>query len=143
VSASISLEIHLAPGHCGHKRIRKGKKPSHAKTTRLPRITRLMALAIKYEHLIADEIVDGQDALATLAGVDRSQISRILRLRLLAPDIQEAILNLPEVEEGRDIFNWTKIDVLTRIECWRKQTHRFKSLRLPRTSSITGTLNAE
>ena len=125
MTASFSLDIHLAPGHCGHKRIRKGRKPEHAKPTRLPRITRLMALAIKYEDLIDSGVVEGHDALARLAGVDRSQVSRIMRLRLLGPKIQENLLGLQEVEAGRDTITWKDIDPITRISSWEKQRELF------------------
>lgn len=121
MSSSISIKIHQAIGANGHKVIRKGKKPKHAKPTRLPRITRLMALAIKYEHLLAKSIVENQFVLAELAGVDESQISAILRLRLFAPDIQEWLLSLPEQEENNDPVYWTDIRKLTRFDSWDDQ----------------------
>ena len=121
MSTSIRLDIHLASGKCGHRVIRKGKRPKHAKPVRLPRVTRLMALSIKYEHLIQQGLVSNHDAIADLAGVDRSLVSRILRLRLLSPQIQEWLLNLPETEEGGDPIDWTELRPLTRIISWDKQ----------------------
>lgn len=128
MSASFSLEVHLSPGNCGHQQIKRGKKPKHAKPSRLPRITKLMALAIKYEQLLDSGQVSGQDALARLAGIDRSLMSRILRLRLLSPQIQEQLLNLPETTKGREELGLTKLIPLTRIHSWSKQETAFAEL---------------
>lgn len=128
MTQSISLEVHLEPGHCGHKLVRKGRKPKSAKTTREPRIKRLMALAIKYEQLTETGAICSHQELAFLAGADRSQISRIMRLRLLAPKIQETLLNLPEAPKGQDPILWRHINPLTRIDCWNEQQQRFEKL---------------
>lgn len=121
MTSSITMDIHFEPGTCGHRIIRKGKRPKHAKPTRLPRITRLMALSIKYEHLALKGLVKNHDELADLAGVDRSLVSRIIRLRLLAPEIQEWLLNLPEQEPGNDPLDWTELRPLARIISWEEQ----------------------
>ena len=128
MSTSISLEFHLSGGKCGHKTIRKGKKPKHAKPTCLQRITRLMALAIKYETLIAEGVVKDHEALARLTGVDQGLISRILRLRLLSPKIQEALLNLQETARPRDQIQWGNIRKITRIADWNEQESVFEGM---------------
>ena len=87
-----------------------------------------MALAIKYEQLLDSREIGGQEALARLAGVDRSLISRILRLRLLSPSIQEQLLELPETPKGRQELGLKKLLPLTRIHDWREQEVSFKSL---------------
>lgn len=137
MSKTISIDVHLKPGKCGHRKIRKGKRPSHSKPTRIPRISRLMALAIKYEQLTTNGAINNQDALAQLAGVDRSQISRILRLRLLSPCIQEQLLSLPDAEEGNDSIPWKDIRPITRIHSWDEQWKQFESL-LPSNSGQSG-----
>jgi len=128
MSASIKMDIHFSSGTGGHRIIRKGKRPKHAKPTRLPRVTRLMALSIKYDHLIRKGLIKNHDELAELAGVDRSLVSRIVRLRLLAPDIQEWLLNLPEVEKGKDPTLWENIRPLTRISSWEEQRRELERL---------------
>ena len=82
MSASIKMKVHFAAGQRGHRVLRKGKQPKHSKSTRLPRITRLMALALRYEGLLEQGLVKSHQELADLAGVERSQISTILRFRL-------------------------------------------------------------
>ncbi len=128
MSTSISMNIHFAPGKSGHQILRKGKRPKHASPARLPRITRLMALSIKYEHLIQRGLVKTHEEIAELAGVDRSQVSFILRLRLLAPDIQEWILNLPEQDKVRGPINWRGAKRLTSIVSWEEQRQELRQL---------------
>lgn len=136
MSTSITLNIHFAPGKCGHRILRKGKRPKHAKPTRLPRVTRLMALSIKYEHLIHKGLVSSHEKLADLAGVDRSLVSRVIRLRLLSPEIQEWLLNLPEREAGRDPLDWTELRPLTRIISWEEQRRELNRLLAPKGISL-------
>jgi transcriptional regulator with XRE-family HTH domain len=91
-----------------------------------------MALAIKYEYLICKGLVQNQDELAELAGVDRSLISRILRLRQLSPKIQEWLLNLPEQESGNDPVDWTDLHPISRISSWKEQRHTLNQLIAPK-----------
>ncbi len=69
---------------------------------RVPRVTRLMALAVQFECLLREGVVRNQAELAARAGVSRARVTQIMNFRLLAPDIQEAILALPRIEKGRD-----------------------------------------
>ena len=62
---------------------------------RIPRITRLMALAIKLQNMVdCGEVRDYAD-LARLGYVTRARLTQIMNLLLLAPDIQEHLLSLP------------------------------------------------
>jgi hypothetical protein len=74
-----------------------GKTPNdHAhslcRSPRIPRITRLLALAIKFQDMVnRGEVRDYAD-LARLGYVTRARLTQIMNLLLLAPDIQEALL---------------------------------------------------
>jgi hypothetical protein len=79
---------------------RRGRRPGRPKAQaaqqeagpRIPRITRLMALAIKFQDMVdRGEIRDYAD-LARLGFVTRARLTQIMNLLLLAPDIQEEIL---------------------------------------------------
>lgn len=61
-----------------------------------------MALAIRFEGLIADGTVSDYSELAELAQVSRARITQIMNLLLLAPDIQEKLLFMEPVRTGRD-----------------------------------------
>jgi len=61
---------------------------------RLPRVARLMALAVKYQEMVArGEMRDYAD-IARLGWVTRARITQIMNLLLLSPRIQEALLDL-------------------------------------------------
>ena len=63
---------------------------STAATPRIPRITRLMALAIKFQDMVdRGEVRDYAD-LARLGFVTRARLTQIMNLLLLAPDVQGA-----------------------------------------------------
>ncbi len=128
MSVSIKMKVHFAAGQQGHRVLRKGKQPKHSKSTRLPRITRLMALAFRYERLLEQGLVKNHQELADLAGVERSQISTILRFRLLASDIQEWILNLPETEKGNDPVGMLELRSIAATPSWEKQRDQLHRL---------------
>ncbi len=69
-------------------------------------VSRLMALAIRFEQLIQDGHVADYAELARLSHVSRARITQVMNLRLLAPDIQEQILFLPKIERGRDMVTF-------------------------------------
>jgi hypothetical protein len=55
----------------------------------LPRITRLLALAVRFEGLLQDGTVRDYAELARLGGVSRARITQIMSLRSLAPELAE------------------------------------------------------
>ena len=69
---------------------------------RVPRVARLMALAIHYEQLMRAGAVKTQAEIAGLAHVTRARVTQIMNMLHLAPDIQEAILFLPPTASGHD-----------------------------------------
>jgi len=68
----------------------------------VPRVARLMALAIHFEGLLRRGEAADYAALARLGQVTRARMSQIMDLLCLAPDIQEALLFFPSTEKGRD-----------------------------------------
>jgi len=89
-------------------RIASGRLLRKGKLTRegtpqpaVPRISRLMALAIHMQELVDRGEVGDYAELARLAHVSRARITQIMNLTLLAPDVQEAILFLPATNGGR------------------------------------------
>ena len=61
----------------------------------IPRLARLLALAIRLEGLIREETIRDYAEVARLGRVTRARVTQIMKLLNLAPDIQEAILFLP------------------------------------------------
>ena len=94
----------------------------------LPRIARLMALAIKLGGLLQQYPDLAAPELARRGRVSRTRITQILNLLNLAPDIQERLLFLPPLAQGREIVSEKS---LRRIagEChWERQRERFEQL---------------
>ena len=61
----------------------------------VPRVAKLMALAIRFDQLIRVGDVADYAELARLGRVSRARVSQIINLLNLAPDIQEELLFLP------------------------------------------------
>ena len=99
--------------------------PKRAKG-RLPRITRYMALAIYYEDLIRQGHVHDYAEIATLGHVTRARVTQIMNLRLLAPDIQEKLIFLDRIIEGRDTFCLRHLQAITLEFDWQKQREKWK-----------------
>jgi hypothetical protein len=59
---------------------------------RIPRIAKLMALAIRFEALVNSGSVRNYAELACVGRVTRGRMTQIMRLLNLAPDIQEQLL---------------------------------------------------
>lgn len=109
------------------KAIRQGEAPT-TPVGRVPRVARFMALAIRFENLIRDGQVADFAELARLGHVTRARITQIMNLRLLAPDIQEAILFLPHVERGRDPIHIRQLQAIALVPDWRKQRRLWEPL---------------
>jgi len=89
-------------GRGARKVLRPGAPPPAPPPGRVPRVARLMALAIKLDGLVRAGVVADYAALARLGHVTRARVTQVMNLTLLAPDIQESVLFLPPVVRGRD-----------------------------------------
>src|SRR5262245_53260254 len=69
---------------------------------RVPRVARLMALALRWDALIRTGQVASYTELSILGHVTRARVCQSMNLLGLAPDLQEALLFLPRTERGRD-----------------------------------------
>ena len=123
---TITKQIHfVAQGH--RKVAESGPPPEPPKPTgRIPRVSKLMALAIRFEELLRDGQVANQSELARLAHVTQPRMTQIMNLLHLAPDIQEALLHLPRVMEGRDPITERDVRPITQIRGWLKQRRLWK-----------------
>lgn len=100
---TVTRRIHFSLAEKGRREIKPGPQPVRdGAEGRIPRVSRLMALAIKFDHLLATGAVRDQAELAELGHVTRARVTQVMNLLHLAPDIQEAILYLPRVTQGRD-----------------------------------------
>jgi hypothetical protein len=104
MSVTIESAFHFGTGRAGQKRLRSKRKPAPPRPPppqRIPRISRLMALAIHFDGLIREGVIRDYADLARLGGVSRARITQIMNLLNLPPWKQEELLFL-EGGPGRD-----------------------------------------
>jgi len=66
--------------------------------------------------------------IATLGHVTRARVTQIMNLRLLAPDIQEKLISLERVVEGRDSLSLRRFQSIAVEADWRKQRERWNKM---------------
>jgi hypothetical protein len=99
-----------------------------AEEGRVPRVARLLALALRFEQLVREGRVKCYSTLARLGHVSRARLSQIMNLLLLAPDIQEEILFLPRVRKGRDPIRMAHLQPIALTWDWKKQRRLWQVL---------------
>jgi hypothetical protein len=117
----------------GHGRLELRPKspvaPPDVPTGRVPRIARLMALALRFDEMLRLGEVKDLAELARVGHVTRARATQILNLTLLAPDIQETILFLPRVEAGRDTIKEWQVRPVAAEPVWARQRRMWRTLR--------------
>ncbi len=104
MSLTVEYAVHFRTGQHGRMRLREGRRPAPVPVPegRVPRVSKLMALAIRYDELVRVGAVKDYAELARLGGVTRARITQIMDLLNLALDIIEELLCLPRATAGRD-----------------------------------------
>lgn len=125
----VTRKIHFGSRAKGRREILPGPEPVRdLPTERIPRISRLMALAIHFDNIIrSGGILDYAD-LASLGHITRARVTQIMNLLLLAPDIQEQILFLPPIASGRDPVTERDIRPVVSEMSWPSQRIKWNIL---------------
>jgi hypothetical protein len=110
--------------------------PPPAPPARVPRVARLVALALRFDRLIREGAITDQADLARLGHITRARATQIMNLLQLAPDILEAILFLPLVESGRDPIRERQVRPIAAVIDWRKQRRLWRALLESRKSQL-------
>lgn len=105
---------------------RKARPPEQA-TPKIPRLTRLMALAIKFQDMIDRGEVKDYAEIAELGYVTRARVTQIMNLTLLAPDIQEALLDMNATVQDSNLTE-RHLRLVAAEACWRAQHMRFEAV---------------
>ncbi len=127
---TVERTVHFSTQGRGRSRLETGPAPiaSALLVGRVPRVARLMALAIRFEEQVRLGTLASYTELAKLGHVTRARVSQIMNLVNLAPDIQEALLNLPRTEKGRDpIILQELLPIASQID-WRRQRALWRKL---------------
>ena len=126
---TIELPVHFhRSGHGSRKEMRSGVQTPALPPGRVPRVARLMALALRFDALVQTGEIDSYNELATVGHVTRARISQIMNLINLAPDIQEALLFLPPTQRGRDPIILADLMPIAACYDWRKQRRLWRKL---------------
>jgi hypothetical protein len=134
---TIQREIHFTRGRRARKMLEVGPEPGSpvVPAGTVPRLARLMALAIRLENLVrSGEVADYAD-IARLGHVTRARVTQIMNLLNLAPDIQEELLFLPRTVKGRDTIRERMVRPITAVMDWRKQRKIWQSVKAVRPGS--------
>src|SRR5580692_9849909 len=90
----------------------------------IPRIARLMALALRFDGLLREKTIRDYAELARLGRVTRARMTQIMKLLNLAPDIQEQLLFLPD-SSG---LNERNLRSIVRLIDWNEQRRMFQKI---------------
>jgi len=127
----VETNVHFNIRHRGQKSLQAGPAPAApaVEAGRVPRLSRLMALAIRFEKLVRDGTVRDYADLARLGNVSRARLTQIMNLLNLAPDIQEEILFLPRTDRGFDPIPERRVRAIAAVPDWRKQRRMWRNLK--------------
>jgi hypothetical protein len=133
---TVECKIHFQNARFGRKRMAMGAAPEAAGVPlgRVPRIARLMALALRFEDLLRKGEVEDYADLARLGHVTRARVTQIINFLNLAPSIQEEFLYLPPTEAGHDpIKEWQVRPIMAALD-WKKQRRMWRELKATATT---------
>jgi hypothetical protein len=112
--------------HNSRRRANQGSK-GH-----VPRVSQLMALAIRFGELLRSGEVTSYAELARLGRVTTARMTQVMALLGLAPDLQEEILFLPRTVKGRDRVQLRHLMPIAALLDWRQQRVLWNALNLKR-----------
>jgi hypothetical protein len=131
MTTTLTIEVPVHFHRCGRgsrKELRPGTEAAALPPGRVPRVSRLMALALRFNELVRSEQIRSYSELASLGQVTRARICQIMNLLHLAPDIQEALLFLPPTQRGRDPIILADLLPIAAAFDWRKQRRLWRQL---------------
>jgi hypothetical protein len=88
---------------------------------RVPRISRLMALAIHFDRMLREGKVRDQSELARLVHVTQPRMTQIMNLNHLAPEIQEELLYLTGHNAYGKMLHEHALRAIAAQPTWRAQ----------------------
>jgi|SRR5579872_1008988 len=119
---TIACQVHFeGRGRGNRRRLERGPEPAPRLPGRVPRVARLLALALRLDEQVRRGAISNYAEVAALGHVTRARVSQIMNLVHLAPDIQETILFLPRTQHGRDPIIVRDLQPIAAIPDWRKQ----------------------
>jgi len=127
---TLKKKVYLA--HRGRGRRQIEDQPSPSQTVppgRIPRVSRVMALAIHFDELLRAGTVVNTIEMARLLKVTQPRITQVMNLLHLAPDIQEELLFLPGTLQGSDPVHEKRIRRICKQVHFTKQRCMWEDLK--------------
>ena len=125
---TLQCQLHLTSGKRSCKEAQSGQRPPTAPSGKIPRLSRLMALALRFEMLIGDGVVANNSELAELGHVSRARVTQIMNLLNLSVAIQEAILSLPPTLQEKDAVTEKDMRPIEAKLDWKEQQQMWDAL---------------
>ena len=100
-----------------------------AESGRVPRIAKLVALASRMQSMLESGEVESYQQLAELGKISQPRMTQIMSLLNLALDIQEELLYLPEVLQGKAAIHEKLLRPLTTEIDWKVQRRMWGRIR--------------
>lgn len=125
----ITKAVHFRSMRKGRKELREGVEEPLPTLGSVPRVSRLLALALHMDDLRRQGEVTDYAELARLSMVTRARMTQIMSLLLLAPDIQEEILFLPRSDGGLDPIREKAVRPIASVPDWRKQRVMWRDMK--------------
>ena len=128
MSITIKRQVHFQAVAKGRKEVRRGNRPEQPKA-RIPRITRLMALAIHFDQMLRERKVKDLAELARLGQVSRARVTQVMNLLNLTPEIQEDLLFFTPAKTGREWMTERVLRTVIPVVNWGRQAQLLHAMR--------------
>ncbi len=125
---TLQCQLHLTSGKRSRKEVQSGQRPPTVPSGKIPRLSRLMALALRFEKLIGDGVVANNSELAQLGHVTRARVTQIMNLLNLSVAIQEALLFLPPTLQEKDAVTEKDMRPIVAKMDWKEQQQMWDAL---------------
>lgn len=125
---SVRAKLELGRAARGKRTIRLvdgSSSPTPPPKPRIPRISKLVALALVFDRMLREGQIQDLSELARLAHVSQPRMTQILNLTLLAPDLIETLLHLPATEQGKEKIHERMLRKVVAETNWSAQRSRF------------------
>jgi hypothetical protein len=107
--------------------------PPKPRTTRPAKVARLLALAHHVDAAIASGACDDLATMAARLKFTRARVTQLMDLTMLAPDIQEQILNMVAIDGREPVRERTLRPVMAHLQ-WDRQRAEWARLMAARTA---------
>ena len=137
-NGTLVVPVHFSRGRRGRKEVKTtaGKTPPTIQLQRVPRVSKLMALAIRFRGYVDAGQVEDLAELAQLGQVTRARMTQIMNLLHLATDIQEELLDLPRIDRGRDRITERDLRPIAASVNWTTQRRQWRKVMRGATSDV-------